>query len=96
MQSFWNGEFITANLNVGNGRSGVDANTVLGPISVFDVEAGCEGVGFQPCESRSLAGFKVFVDTFRGIYTINAGIANDSGVALGRYPEDVVSLWTFP
>jgi len=89
LQTFWNGEFIIANLNVDNGRIGVDANTILGPIAVFDVDAGCDGITFQPCESRSLANFKVFVDTFRTIYTINSGIANNSGAAVGRYPEDV-------
>lgn len=91
LQSFWNGKFITANTNLmaDNGRSGIDANTILGPIAVFDVEVGCEGETFQPCESKSLANFKVFVDTFRGLYSINAGISNDSGIALGRYPEDV-------
>lgn len=89
LQTFWNGEFIIANLNIDNGRTGIDANTILGPIAVFDVQAGCDGVTFQPCESKSLANFKVFADTFRDLYTINAGIANSSGAAVGRYPEDV-------
>ena len=38
-----------------------------------------------------LSNFKVFVDTFRNpsLYPINAGIPSTSGVALGRYPEDI-------
>jgi glucoamylase len=89
LQSFWNGEYITANINVNNGRSGKDANTILGPIAVFDINAYCDGLTFQPCNSKSLASFKVLIDTFRSIYTINAGIPKNSGVAVGRYPEDV-------
>jgi glucoamylase len=91
LQSYWNGKYITANINVNNGRSGIDANTILGPISIFDVKATCDSGTFQPCDSRSLANFKVFVDTFRNpnLYPINAGIPSNSGVAVGRYPEDV-------
>ncbi|CAK7207220.1 hypothetical protein SEUCBS139899_010029 [Sporothrix eucalyptigena] len=91
LQSYWNGDYFTANINVDNGRSGIDANTMLGSISVFDVEADCTSPSLQPCHSRSLASFKVFVDTFRNgsLYAINDGIASSEGVALGRYPEDV-------
>jgi len=32
---------------------------------------------------------KVYVDSFRAIYPINAGIAANAAVATGRYPEDV-------
>jgi glucoamylase len=88
MQSFWNGEYLVANINVDDGRSGLDANIILGSIAVFDINANCDNLTFQPCNSKSLANFKVFVDAFRSIYTINAGIANNSGVAVGRYPED--------
>jgi glucoamylase len=88
MQSFWNGEYVLANINVNNGRSGKDANTILGPIAVFDINAYCDSLTFQPCNSKSLANFKVLVDAFRSIYTINAGIPKNSGVAVGRYPED--------
>lgn len=31
---------------------------------------------------------KVYVDSFRSIYTINSGISSDAAVATGRYPED--------
>jgi glucoamylase len=63
---------------------------MLGAISVFDVAAPCDSPSLQPCHSRQLANFKVFVDTFRNasLYPINAGIAPTNGVALGRYPED--------
>jgi glucoamylase len=88
LQSFWNGQYLVANINVNNGRKGIDANTMLGSISTFDILAGCEGLTFQPCNGKSLASFKVFVDTYRTLYTINAGIPKTQGVALGRYPED--------
>ena len=88
LQSFWNGDYVVANTNVNNGRSGKDANTILGPIAVFDIDAHCDSLTFQPCNSKSLANFKVLVDAFRQIYTINAGIPKNVGVAVGRYPED--------
>ncbi|KAG1825018.1 glycoside hydrolase family 15 protein [Suillus variegatus] len=89
LQSFWNPSpgFMTA--NTGGGRSGRDANTVLTSIHVFDVEAGCDGVTFQPCSDVALSNLKVYVDSFREIYDINAGIRADQAVATGRYPEDV-------
>ncbi|KAK3368937.1 family 15 glycosyl hydrolase [Lasiosphaeria ovina] len=91
LQTYWNGKFFTGNINTNTVRGGVDANTVLGPISIFDVDAPCESPTLQPCHSRVLANFKVFVDTFRNstLYPINAGIRSTRGIALGRYPEDV-------
>lgn len=88
MQSFWNGQYLVANINANDGRSGKDANTILGPIAVFDIDAYCDSLTFQPRNSKSLANFKVLIDAFRSIYTINAGIPKNSGVAVGRYPED--------
>lgn len=35
-----------------------------------------------------MANHKVVTDSFRSIYGINSGIAEGSGVAIGRYPED--------
>lgn len=89
LQSYWNPSpgFMTA--NTGGGRSGRDANTVLTSIHVFDVEAGCDGVTFQPCSDIALSNLKVYVDSFREIYGINTGIRADQAVATGRYPEDV-------
>ncbi|ORY65267.1 1, 4-alpha-D-glucan glucohydrolase [Pseudomassariella vexata] len=91
LQSYWNGEYITANINDQSGRSGRDANTILGPISVFDVNAQCDSLTVQPCNPRGLANFKVLIDAFRNasLYPINEGIPQSSGVAVGRYPEDV-------
>lgn len=93
LQSYWNGDYFVANTNLeyDAGRTGIDANTILGPISIFDVDAACDSPTLQPCNSKSLANFKVFVDTFRNesLYPINAGINTTEGVAVGRYPEDV-------
>lgn len=94
MQYFWNGKYYTANINTNNGRSGKDSNTILGPIAVFDIDAYCDGPTLQPCNSESLANFKVLIDSFRTIYTINAGSATSNSstaqpVAIGRYAEDI-------
>ena len=89
LQSFWNGEYIVSNINVDNGRTGLDGNSILGPISIFDIDAYCDSPTLQPCHSQSLANFKVLMDTFRDLYTINAGIPEGQGVAVGRYAEDV-------
>ncbi|KAK0715681.1 Six-hairpin glycosidase-like protein [Lasiosphaeris hirsuta] len=90
LQTYWNGEYFTANINDNSGRGGVDANTILGPIAAFDLHAACDSPSLQPCHSRVLANFKVFVDTFRNssLYPINAGIPSTEGIAVGRYPED--------
>ncbi|KAI0755207.1 glucoamylase [Daedaleopsis nitida] len=87
-QSYWNPSagYITA--NTGGGRSGKDANTVLTSIHTFDPEAGCDAITFQPCSDKALSNLKVYVDSFRSIYTLNSGIAASAAVATGRYPED--------
>ena len=89
LQSFWNGEYIDANINEDNGRTRKDANTLLGSIHTFDPTAGCDDSTFQPCSSRALANHKVVTDSFRSIYRINAGIPEGKAIAIGRYPEDV-------
>jgi glucoamylase len=91
LQSYWNGEYLISNINTATVRTGKDANTMLGSIANFDVNASCDSLAFQPCSSRGLASFKVYVDSFRNasLYPINDGIATDSGIALGRYTEDV-------
>jgi len=90
LQSYWNGKYYTATINTNAARNGVDANTVLGPIALFDPAAPCNSPSLQPCHPRSLSNFKNFVDTFRNstLYPINRGIPAGRGVALGRYPED--------
>jgi glucoamylase len=37
-----------ANINENNGRTGKDANTLLGSIQGFDPDAGCDETTFQP------------------------------------------------
>jgi glucoamylase len=74
--------------NTGGGRSGIDANTVLTSIHTFDPNAGCDANTFQPCSDKALANLLKYVDSFRSIYSINAGIPENSGVATGRYKED--------
>lgn len=81
------GGYFTA--NTGGGRSGIDSNTVLTSIHVFDPTAGCDAATFQPCSDVALSNLKVYVDSFRSIYPINSGIAANEAVATGRYPEDV-------
>ncbi|KAF9220901.1 glycoside hydrolase family 15 protein [Gyrodon lividus] len=89
LQSYWNPSpgYMTA--NTGGGRSGIDANTVLASIHVFDVDAGCDATTFQPCSDKALSNLKTYVDSFRTIYSINFGIAANQAAATGRYPEDV-------
>ncbi|CAK5276164.1 unnamed protein product [Mycena citricolor] len=88
LQSYWNptSGYITA--NTGGGRSGKDANTALASIHTFDPAAGCDATTFQPCSDKALSSLKVYVDSFRSIYSINSGIASNAAVATGRYPED--------
>ncbi|KAH8759677.1 Six-hairpin glycosidase-like protein [Hyaloscypha sp. PMI_1271] len=90
LQTFWGSSqgYILANTNQNNGRTGKDANTLLGAIHQFDPAAGCDATTFQPCSDRALANHKVVTDSFRSIYTINSGIAEGTAVAVGRYPED--------
>ncbi|KAK3338340.1 Six-hairpin glycosidase-like protein [Neurospora tetraspora] len=83
---------LLGNINIpGFSRSGIDANTLLGPLASFDVNAACDSPTLQPCHPKVLSTFQVLVDTFRNasLYPINAGISKNKGVALGRYPEDV-------
>ncbi|PNP43569.1 hypothetical protein TGAMA5MH_04541 [Trichoderma gamsii] len=90
LQSFWSPSqgYIIANINQNNGRSGKDANTLLGSIHTFDPEGNCDASTFQPCSDRALANHKVVVDSFRSIYSINNGIPAGTAAAVGRYPED--------
>ncbi|KAI1639377.1 Six-hairpin glycosidase-like protein [Biscogniauxia mediterranea] len=89
LQSFWSSSsgYVISNLGSG-GRTGKDANSILGSIHTFDPDLACDAATFQPCSDRALANHKVVVDSFRSIYTINSGISTGSAVAVGRYPED--------
>lgn len=84
LQSFWNGEFIVSNINVQSNRNGRDANSILGSIHTFDPDAACDDITFQPCSPRALANHKEVTDSFRSVYSINAGIPEGSAVAVGR------------
>ncbi|KIY53984.1 glucoamylase [Fistulina hepatica ATCC 64428] len=87
-QTYWNtAGYMTA--NTGGGRSGKDANTVLTSIHLFDVDAGCDSITFQPCSDLALSNLVYYIDAFRSIYTINDGLGSTAAVATGRYPEDV-------
>lgn len=85
LQSFWNNDYALA--NTGGGRSGKDINTVLASIHLFDRDAGCDSLTFQPCSDKALANHRVVTDSFRSIYPINKDIPGGAAVALGRYSE---------
>ncbi|KAF2804608.1 extracellular glucoamylase protein [Mytilinidion resinicola] len=87
LQNFWNGNYIVSNINVDNGRTGKDANSILASIHTFDPLAGCDDTTFQPCSSKMLANHKAVTDSFRS-YSINSEIAQGAAVAVGRYSED--------
>ncbi|KAL8654467.1 MAG: hypothetical protein Q9226_003426 [Calogaya cf. arnoldii] len=89
LQSFWNGNFVTSNINDQSGRNGRDANTLLASIHTFDPNTGCDDLTFQPCSSRALANHKAVTDSFRPVYAINSGRAQGTAAAVGRYTEDV-------
>jgi glucoamylase len=79
---------LTLVVNVNNGRTGKDANSILTSIHVFDPTLGCNSASFQPCSDRALSNLKSFVDSFR-FYNINRGIPTGQAIAVGRYAEDV-------
>lgn len=87
LQDFWNGTAVISNLG-NSGRSGLDANSLLGSIHTFDPTAACDDATFQPCSSRALSNHKAVVDSFRSVYSINSENAAGSAAAVGRYPED--------
>ena len=89
LQSFWNGEYILANIKENNDRSAIDANTLLGSIHIFSPNATCDDTSLQPCSARALANHKAVTDSFRNLYGINSGIPESSAVAVGRYTKDV-------
>lgn len=90
LQKFWlpSSNYIDANINVNDGRTGKDANTVLASIHNFDPSLNCDDATFQPCSQRSLANLKQVVDSFR-FYAINSGISAGTAISIGRYSEDV-------
>lgn len=89
LQSFWTGTYIDSNINVNDGRTGKDVNSIISSIHTFDPASNCTDTTFQPCSSRALANHKAVTDSFRTVYAINNGIAQGQAVAVGRYSEDV-------
>lgn len=87
LQDFWNGSAVLSNLPT-SGRSGLDANSLLGSIHTFDPAAACDDTTFQPCSSRALSNHKLVVDSFRSVYGINNGRGAGKAAAVGRYAED--------
>ena len=74
LQAFWNGHFMVSNVNARTIRNGRDANSILASIQTFDPDAACDDVTFQPCSARALSNHKVVTESFRSLYSINAGI----------------------
>ncbi|KAL8693611.1 MAG: hypothetical protein Q9224_003722 [Gallowayella concinna] len=72
LQDFWNGQYVTSNINDQSGRNGRDANSILGSIHTFDPDAACDDSTFQPCSSRALANHKAVIDSFRYLTTLAA------------------------
>lgn len=75
-------------VNVNDGRTGKDANSILTSIHSFDPALSCDAATFQPCSDKALANHKSVTDSFRS-WNINKGISQGSAVAVGRYIEDV-------
>lgn len=89
MQRFWADGFIDSNINVKEGRTGKDANSILSSIHTFDPKSKCTDSTFQPCSAKALLNHKAVVDSFRSIYTINKNRGPGKAAAVGRYSEDV-------
>ncbi|KAF5133560.1 Glucoamylase [Metarhizium anisopliae] len=89
LQSFWASGYIDSNINVNDGRTGKDVNSIISSIHTFDPAAACTDATFQPCSSRALANHKAVVDSFRTIYAVNKGRTPGRAAAVGRYSEDV-------
>ncbi|KAM0547551.1 hypothetical protein ACHAPJ_010295 [Fusarium lateritium] len=89
VQNFWTGSYIDSNINVKDGRKGLDANSILSSIHTFDPQAKCTDATFQPCSSRALSNHKAVVDSFRSIYGVNKNRGRGKAAAVGRYSEDV-------
>lgn len=89
LQSFWSNGYVDSNINVDDGRTGKDANSIISSIHTFDPRSSCTDSTFQPCSARALANHKAVVDSFRSIYQVNKGKTAGQAAAVGRYKEDV-------
>ncbi|KAM0338256.1 hypothetical protein ACHAPU_011381 [Fusarium lateritium] len=90
LQTYWisSGKYVDSNINVNDGRTGKDANSILTSIHNFDPTLSCDAATFQPCSDKALANHKAVTDSFRS-WNINKGISQGTAVAVGRYVEDV-------
>ncbi|KAF2437500.1 carbohydrate-binding module family 20 protein [Karstenula rhodostoma CBS 690.94] len=89
LQGFWTGSYIDSNINVNDGRTGKDVNSIISSIHTLDPASACTSTTFQPCSSRALLNHKAVTDSFRTVYGVNNGIPQGKAVAVGRYSEDV-------
>ena len=91
LQDYWNGTAIISNINLEkNERSGLDCNSILTSIHLYDPKSKCTDSTFQPCSSRALSNHKAVVDSFRGnLYTVNSNLKPGQAAAVGRYSEDI-------
>ncbi|XEV07362.1 hypothetical protein FSHL1_012649 [Fusarium sambucinum] len=89
LQTFWTGGYVDSNINVKDGRKGLDVNSILSSIHTFDPNSKCTDSTFQPCSPRALANHKAVVDSFRSIYGVNKNRGQGKAAAVGRYSEDV-------
>lgn len=90
--NFWNesGNYLLANINTNQvNRSEVNADPILAAMHAFDINATCDAAALQPCNSKTLATHKVWVDSFRNLYPVNQNATAPAPVLTGRYPEDV-------
>jgi hypothetical protein len=74
-QSFWNPEGAYMNTNTGSECSGLDSNTVLASIYIFDPTASCNSATFQPYSDRALANLNLekYVDSSSRVYLLKKG-----------------------
>ncbi|KAL2886186.1 glycosyl hydrolase family 15 [Ceratocystis lukuohia] len=91
LQTFWSSSkgHIVSNVQTNVGRTGLDANSALLSIHLFDPAVGCDDSTFQPCAPKQLITTKKLIDSFRTVYSINSGKAAGTAIAIGRYAEDV-------
>ncbi|CCK71622.1 glucan 1,4-alpha-glucosidase KNAG_0H02080 [Huiozyma naganishii CBS 8797] len=75
--------------NLGDRPSGLDIAVVLASLLVHPIDESTDGLPFDIDARELLETFHRLVQEMRDLYPINAGLHDLSGVALGRYPEDV-------
>ncbi|GAA6060427.1 hypothetical protein JCM10212_002195 [Sporobolomyces blumeae] len=85
------------NLVYPNNRVGLDANSIIAaqlypsaPSPAYTSDP-CSAAFFSPCSDRMLASLLAVVESFRGVYEVNAAreSAGAKAIAIGRYKEDV-------